>query len=606
MKTLICKFNKYYGNLKLQTKFTSALLIGVTVPVLMMAIFFYGRLYNMVVSDTLRQEQDTSAKTAPLIEEKVQKLIDTSHTLRSHDFYSSLFGISSEHSFADVAASQSAKEFQETVKTTLMDEDFKAFRVYIDLPREDCELFSSEYTKDYFYPASVIKGTYWYGIFQGNHSADLFCPPFYLGEKEQQQCGNIAYLHSTVLSYHSTPVKLYVAVYSSSESLTGILKENLSLPGSVSYIVNDRDNQVASSDESISGIYWLSYDTIQESFMSSNNFIERTILEQKIYAGFYSITNAGWFMVTILPSGPLVAQSNKIMLQLGLMFIAFLILAVFFASTLSNSITNRISSVILQMNKVRQGVPKPMENPVAHDEIGDLIDTYNFMTQKMSQLMDEQATAAEDLRIAEFNSLQAQINPHFLYNTMDMINWLAQQGRTTEISDAVQNLSRFYKLTLSRRQSISTIAQEVEHITIYARLQNMRFHDSIELITDIPDELNEYQIPKLTLQPVVENAILHGIMEKDTKVGTIVLTSWMEGSDILLLISDDGIGIPSEKLPALLTGTGQSTSGGTNIAVYNTHRRLQILYGENYGLSYNSAAGKGTEVLIRIPAIHTD
>ena len=116
MKTLICKFNKYYGNLKLQTKFTSALLIGVTVPVLMMAIFFYGRLYNMVVSDTLRQEQDTSAKTAPLIEEKVQKLIDTSHTLRSHDFYSSLFGISSEHSFADVAASQSAKEFQETVK----------------------------------------------------------------------------------------------------------------------------------------------------------------------------------------------------------------------------------------------------------------------------------------------------------------------------------------------------------------------------------------------------------------------------------------------------------------------------------------------------------
>lgn len=220
--------------------------------------------------------------------------------------------------------------------------------------------------------------------------------------------------------------------------------------------------------------------------------------------------------------------------------------------------------------------------------------------------MDEQATAAEDLRIAEFNSLQAQINPHFLYNTMDMINWLAQQGRTTEISDAVQNLSRFYKLTLSRRQSISTIAQEVEHITIYARLQNMRFHDSIELITDIPDELNEYQIPKLTLQPVVENAILHGIMEKDTKVGTIVLTSWMEGSDILLLISDDGIGIPSEKLPALLTGTGQSTSGGTNIAVYNTHRRLQILYGENYGLSYNSAAGKGTEVLIRIPAIHTD
>ena len=139
----------------------------------------------------------------------------------------------------------------------------------------------------------------------------------------------------------------------------------------------------------------------------------------------------------------------------------------------------------------------------------------------MNQLMDKQAQAAEDLRIAEFNSLQAQINPHFLYNTMDMINWLAVQGRTSEISNAVQNLSRFYKLTLSRKKSISTIAQEEEHVSIYVNLQNMRYHNSIQFISDIPDELMEYTIPKLTLQPVVENAILHGILEKDNKEGII-------------------------------------------------------------------------------------
>ena len=198
--------------------------------------------------------------------------------------------------------------------------------------------------------------------------------------------------------------------------------------------------------------------------------------------------------------------------------------------------------------------------------------------------------------------LKSQVNPHFLYNTMDMINWLALQGRTSEISNAVQNLSRFYKLTLSRKKSITTIAKEEEHVSIYVRLQNMRFHDQIQLISDIPDELMEYQIPRLTLQPVIENAILHGILEKESKEGTIVLTGWMEEEDIILLVSDDGVGIPPEKLSTILSGTGKSISGGSNIAIYNTHRRLQLLYGECYGLSYSSPPGEGTEVQIRIPA----
>ena len=133
-----------------------------------------------------------------------------------------------------------------------------------------------------------------------------------------------------------------------------------------------------------------------------------------------------------------------------------------------------------------------------------------------------------------------------------MINWLAQQGRTDDVSTAVQSLSRFYKLTL---------------------------------------------------QPLIENAVLHGILEKDDKTGTIVLTGWIEDTSIVLLISDDGVGIPSEKLSAILSGNGNSTSGGTNIAVYNTHRRLQILYGPDYGLTYSSTPGSGTEVEIRIPAI---
>ena len=323
--------------------------------------------------------------------------------------------------------------------------------------------------------------------------------------------------------------------------------------------------------------------------MSSNSFIEQDILGKTVYVGFYRIKQTGWFMVTVLPSQPLINQSNILVLQFLSIYIAVLVLAFLLASTLSKSITGRISSVISQMRTVRHGPPVP-------------IDTYNYMTRKMNQLMEKQAQAAEDLRIAEFNSLQAQINPHFLYNTMDMINWMAQQGRTSEVCNAVQSLSRFYKLTLSRKKGISTIAKEEEHVSIYVHLQNMRYHDSISFISDIPDELMEYQIPKLTLQPVIENSILHGILEKTSKSGTIVLTGWMEDGDIVLLISDDGVGIAPDKLPMILSGEGTSISGGTNIAIYNTHRRLQVLYGADYGLTYSSDVGKGTEVQIRIPA----
>lgn len=603
MKRFLRKFSQAYGDMKLQSKFTLALMLAVTLPMLMLGLFFYGRLYDMTVSYTIRREQDFSSKTAPLIEDTVQKVLDTYTELSEFPFYQTLFHMPVNDPFSSLTQSAQAEEFNRQVDEIIDGELITDIQIYIDIPQNSSSLFSSSSTGEIFKPMLNAKGTYWHGIFQSSSvPSGLFCPSFYLGTQERQAHGDLAYIRAGSMYYHGTSYPCYTAIYYSPAPLRAILSDNLALEGSVSYIMNERNALVASSDESLSGIYWLDYQTIQDSFMSSNNFIERTILDEKIYAGFYNISQPGWYMVTVLPSAPLLQQSHKIMMQYILLYIGFLILALCLASVLARSITNRISSVISQMQQVRKGPPVPMDSPRFHDEVGNLIDTYNYMTRKMGDLMEEQRQAAEDLRIAEFNSLQAQINPHFLYNTMDMINWLAQQGRTSEVSNAVQNLSRFYKLTLSRRQSISTIAKEEEHVSIYIRLQNMRYHDNIAFVSDIPDELMEYQIPKLTLQPVIENAILHGILEKDSKTGTIVLTGWMEDEDIVLLISDDGVGISPEKLATILSGTGKSSSGGTNIAVYNTHRRLQILYGSKYGLSYSSKPGCGTEVTIRLPA----
>ena len=551
MNHFFSKVRQNYGDMKLASKFTLVLMITVTVPVIMMACFFYGKLYDMVVSYTIRQEQDISAKTAPIVEDLVQQVIDAHDRITDQDFFQTLFHQSVNSPFRMFENTEEIQEFQEYTKSLISSGKISGLQIYMDFPTS-VRLFQDELTRDYFSPMSKAKGTYWYGIFQGTSVSSLFCPSFYLGDREKKSYGDMAYITSTTFYFQGHAYRAYIAAYTSSDNFTDLLKDNLTVDGSVSYIINDRNAIVASSDQSQSGIYLLDYDSIEDSFMSSNNFIERTILDTTVYAGFYNIKQPGWFMVTVLPAGPLITQSNMIMVQYILMYLAFLVLALILAHYMSRSITNRISSVIHQMSKVRKGSLSPMESPVYHDEIGDLIDTYNYMTRKMDQLMADQAKAAEELRIAEFHSLQAQINPHFLYNTMDMINWLAQQGRTDDVSTAVQSLSRFYKLTL---------------------------------------------------QPLIENAVLHGILEKDDKTGTIVLTGWIEDTSIVLLISDDGVGIPSEKLSAILSGNGNSTSGGTNIAVYNTHRRLQILYGPDYGLTYSSTPGSGTEVEIRIPAI---
>ena len=174
------------------------------------------------------------------------------------------------------------------------------------------------------------------------------------------------------------------------------------------------------------------------------------------------------------------------------------------------------------------------------------------MTRKMNQLLwEKQAQAAEVIyelpSLIPFGGLRSI--PIFLYNTMDMINWMAQQGRTSEVCNAVQSLSRFYKLTLSRKKGESVrLPRKKNHVSIYVHLQNMRYHDNISFISDIPDELMEYQIPKWTLQPVIENSILRH-SGKTFQVWNYC-TYWMDGGwDIVLLISDDGVGISQINCP---------------------------------------------------------
>lgn len=571
-----------YDNLGIQTKFALCILIAILTPFVILGTMFGGRLYNMIASDTIRNEQAASIQAVPKIDSVLKGIEETYNKL------------------AELMEIASGEEISREIAQLVEQGPASAIRIYVDLPKMD-SFFTERVSQDIFVPLSEIKGTYWYGIFQGTGVKALHCPPFYLGEREADKNGDCAYIVSASIRDRNHTYPCYVSIYYDSAVLEEIMQQTTVFKDSVSYIINERDAVIASTDDYLTGMYYISYEDISSNLMSSNNFLEQSVLGEKVYVSFNAIEKAEWFLVTVTPNTPLVNHTAMVLLQFVLICLLCITGVYCIAMWQARSISTRISQLVQQMAEGRKGTPVSMPAPTVHDEVGELIETYNYMTGRINELLEKQKETAEELRIAEFNSLQAQINPHFLYNTMDMIHWMARKGETAAISNAVQRLAKFYKLTLSHKSNFMSICEELEHVSTYVDLQNMRFKNAIDFVVDVPDELLHYNIPKLTFQPIVENAIIHGILEKEKKEGTIVITGWREGEDIILLVSDDGVGISREKLAGILTGQRDCSAGGTNIAVYNIHKRLKLLYGENYGLCYSSVPGQGTEVRIKLP-----
>ncbi len=267
----------------------------------------------------------------------------------------------------------------------------------------------------------------------------------------------------------------------------------------------------------------------------------------------------------------------------------------------ASSAVSRIKALIIQMRKAGRGDFQVTTIPSSQDEIGELIKNYQNMLSTIAASNDEQYRLGKEIKTLELRALQAQINPHFLYNTLDLINWMSVKHTAPEIGEVTIALSRFYKLSLSKGEEMVTIRSELEHVKAYVQIQNMRFEDGIRLIIDVPEQLLDYRILKIALQPIVENAIIHGILEKEEETGTIAIRGERTADVICLYVQDDGVGMTEETMALLLVGSAPSVSQ-SGYGLKNVNERLRIHYGDKFGLAFQSASGEGTTVIIRIPA----
>ena len=326
--------------------------------------------------------------------------------------------------------------------------------------------------------------------------------------------------------------------------------------------------------------------------------------DEKIYALSHSETT-GWTIVGCMNMSELLKNSRKarsiyVLVALGLIAVALVI-----SSEIARNITFPIQKLRDSMKRVQKGDFSAAEIEVYSDnEIGSLTRSFNVMTQKIQDLMAQNIQEQEQKRKIELKALQSQINPHFLYNTLDSIIWMAEGKKNEEVVLMTASLARLLRQSISIENELVTIGQEVEYVRSYLTIQKMRYKDKLEFEINVDPRITHAQIIRLVLQPIVENAIYHGLKYKESK-GMLKVHGYELGERIIIDITDDGVGMDEETLKHIYD-KHKVNYHSNGVGVYNVQQRLVLYYGKEYGIIYHSEKGKGTTATVVIPKKQED
>nr|WP_245581020.1 sensor histidine kinase [Paenibacillus ginsengihumi] len=311
--------------------------------------------------------------------------------------------------------------------------------------------------------------------------------------------------------------------------------------------------------------------------------------------------NNGWRVAGIVPVSELVASSVEIRDLTNWIALASAIVAIIMGYYVAYKIGRPLESLTRLMKRSEAGDLTVRSPIVGKNEIGQLARSFNKMIKQIDVLIGRIAEEENEKKKAEIRALRYQINPHFLYNTLNSIRWMAKLQRTEDVANAITTLVHLLEASLERSGPMVPLGEELSLLQKYMVIQQYRYNNDIALRIDCPPHLKQISIPRMLLQPIVENAIFHGIAPKE-ECGSISVSVHAEGKDAVIVIADDGIGIPQEKLPHLLSGnSGQRASGMTRIGLAHVHQTLQLYYGPSYGAQVSSTEGKGTVVRLVVP-----
>ena len=317
----------------------------------------------------------------------------------------------------------------------------------------------------------------------------------------------------------------------------------------------------------------------------------------------YSISRSektGWTVVDCVRVEELLRKSNKAQSLYVLVAMGLMIVALFFSRFISRSITQPIQQLCDSMARVQEGDFSVSDVVVdSQNEIGSLTKSFNVMTHRIQDLMEQNIREQEAKRKSELKALQSQINPHFLYNTLDSIIWMAEGKKNEEVVLMTASLARLLRQSISNEDEVVSIGQEVEYARGYLTIQKMRYKDKMEFQIDVDPSILHIPLIKLVLQPVIENAIYHGLKYKESK-GLLMVKGFRKNGNAVLQVTDNGVGMDQETLDHIYE-KHKVNYQSNGVGVYNVQKRLQLYYGSEYGITYESEKGVGTTATITIP-----
>ena len=310
---------------------------------------------------------------------------------------------------------------------------------------------------------------------------------------------------------------------------------------------------------------------------------------------------SGWRIVGVVPNKEFSAGVLPVYQAFSVSIAVCLLLVVAVSFGVSSTVTRPISKLSQLMEKAEEGDFSVRFEAVHRDEIGVLALSFNHMLEHIGELIHELYEEKQIRLEAQLKSLQEQIKPHFLYNTLDTISWMARAQNAMDVVRLVDALTNMFRVGLSSGRDYITLQEEKSHVTNYLYIQKVRYQDKLRYSIEIPDEYSHLVVPKLILQPLVENAIYHGIKLKRGG-GQIRVIAQVEGESLYLLVWDDGAGIPSERLGTIIPAEGTVRDRGKGgFGLSYIAERIGLAYGAPYGVGIDSREGEFTEVTVRLP-----
>lgn len=434
-----------------------------------------------------------------------------------------------------------------------------------------------------YFDTSHAAESKWYKYLQENETVSMFCNSEYFSDIEQTKDGDLYYI-KLIRSRTSGKYIGAIRITISAERIENLLFSNTPELNNTVFLQTDLGEIITPlGDAEIPEIEKTSKQTITYDRDSA-------IVSQQV-------TGTNLYLMSITSYKDAMADFNKIRFLIFAITFVIILVSYKLSKIFSISITKRLSKMMNSMDNIKHGIFQPVASSNNYDDIEACINNYNHMLLEFQTLLNTQKEHDAQKRNLQLKVLQEQIKPHFLYNTLELINNAAIINNIPEISEIVLELSSFYRLSLNQGSEIHTLKDELNHIRLYFSLQNKRAQKPLVLNINAPDELLNTEIPKLLLQPIIENAYYHAfpvpISKDDAK---IEVTVKKVEDDVVIDFYDNGTGIPYDIQSRIFETESRSGFGLKNI-----HERINLFFGNGYGLSISSTPGVDTTITIKLP-----